>query len=281
MIKLIEKAISSFLFRVVGQKRLESAILLISRLGYIDLLTLAYKNMGILKYENSLISGEHFVITNVLKKYIKTEKPIFFDVGANIGDYAKELREEFPNATIYVFEPNANTFEKTQNNLANLDIYCFNFGMGNQAEKKKIYSYARDKSSQHASIYKEVLCDLHKAQSVVEIEIEITTIDKFCGDKDIKYIDFLKIDTEGNELEVIQGATQMILENRLGIIQFEFNEMNIISRVFLRDFYKILAGYNIYRLDSNKLIHLFEYNSTNEIFKFQNFLAINKEWGND
>ena len=278
MINLIERAISSFLFRVVGQKRLESAILLISRLGYIDLLTLAYKNMGILKYENSLVSGEHFVITKVLKKYIKNEKPIFFDVGANIGDYAKELQQEFPNATIYAFEPNANTFEKTQNNLANLGIYCFNLGMGNQDEKKKIYSYGSDKYSQHASLYKDVMLDLHKAQTLVEIEIEVTTIDSFCEDKSIEFIDFLKIDTEGNELEVLKGAIKLISENRVGIIQFEFNEMNIVSRVFLRDFYKILDKYNIYRLDSNKLIPLLEYNSTNEIFKFQNLLAVNNKY---
>ena len=278
MINLIEKGIRSFLFRVVGQKRLENAIVLISHLGSIDLLMLAYKNMGIFKYENSLISGENFVINNILKKYIRREKPIFFDVGANIGNYAKELRIAFPNAVIYAFEPNKNTFETTQKNLGNLDIYCVNLGLGSQSKKEKIYSYASDKSSSHASIYKDVMLDLHKAESIVEIEIEVNTIDSFCNNKSISFIDFLKIDTEGNELEILKGANHLIAEDRVGIIQFEFNEMNIISRVFLRDFYKLLAGYNIYRLDSNKLIPLYEYNSINEIFRFQNLLAINKKW---
>jgi hypothetical protein len=66
----------------------------------------------------------------------------------------------------------------------------------------------------------------------------------------------------------------MISLDRIDFIQFEFNEMNIISRVFLKDFYQILSNYNLYRLDSNRLIPLFNYDSTNEIFKFQNFLAI-------
>ena len=79
-------------------------------------------------------------------------------------------------------------------------------------------------------------------------------------------------------MEVLKGAIKLISENRVGIIQFEFNEMNIVSRVFLRDFYKILDKYNIYRLDSNKLIPLLEYNSTNEIFKFQNLLAVNNKY---
>ena len=277
MINLIERAISSFLFRVVGQKRLESAILLISRLGYIDLLVLAYKNMGILKYENSLISGEQFVISKVLKKYIKSEKPIFFDVGANIGDYAKELQQEFPNATIYAFEPNANTFETTQKNLSSLDIYCVNLGMGNQSEKKNIYSYDSDKSSQHATIYKDLMLDFYKVESIAEIEMELTTIDNFCQQQQIDFIDFLKIDVEGHEIEVLKGAKNKIDEKKIKIIQFEFNVCNVISRVFLKDFYEILLNYDIYRLDSNRLIPLLEYNFTNEIFQFQNFLAILKQ----
>ena len=277
MRNLIERAISSFLFRVFGQKRLESAILLISRLGYIDLLVLAYKNMGILKYENSLISGEQFVISKVLKKYIKSEKPIFFDVGANVGDYAKELRIEFPNAIIYAFEPNANTFETTQKNLSSLDIYCVNLGMGNQSEKKNIYSYDSDKSSQHATIYKDLMLDFYKVESIAEIEMELTTIDNFCQQQQIDFIDFLKIDVEGHEIEVLKGAKNKIDEKKIKIIQFEFNVCNVISRVFLKDFYEILLNYDIYRLDSNRLIPLLEYNFTNEIFQFQNFLAILKQ----
>lgn len=233
--------------------------------------------MGILKYENSLISGEQFVISKVLKKYIKSEKPIFFDVGANVGDYAKELRIEFPNAIIYAFEPNANTFETTQKNLSSLDIYCVNLGMGNQAEKKNIYSYGSDKSSQHATIYKDLMLDFYKVETLVEIEMELTTIDIFCQKHKIDFIDFLKIDVEGHEIEVLKGAKNKIDEKKIKIIQFEFNVCNVISRVFLKDFYEILLNYDIYRLDSNRLIPLLEYNFTNEIFQFQNFLAILKQ----
>ncbi len=40
----------------------------------------------------------------------ESSKPIFFDVGANIGNYALELRRHFPNAEIYSFEPVKSTF---------------------------------------------------------------------------------------------------------------------------------------------------------------------------
>ena len=51
-------------------------------------------------------------------------------------------------------------------------------------------------------------------------------------------------------------------------------EMNTVSKVFLRDFYETLAGYRFYRLDSRRLIPLGGYQPRNEIFQFQNVLAV-------
>ena len=84
----------------------------------------------------------------------------------------------------------------------------------------------------------------------------------------------LKIDTEGYESEVLKGASRMISNELIDIIQLEFNEMNVISKVFLKDFYNMLPGYNFFRLDSNRLIALNNYNPANEIFLFQNIVAV-------
>ncbi len=82
-------------------------------------------------------------------------------------------------------------------------------------------------------------------------------------------------------MEVLSGAKALLAEGRIHFIQFEFNEMNIISRVFLKDFYDLLQGFSLYRLDSNRLIPLAGYSSTNEIFKFQNLLAVNDNFAAD
>jgi FkbM family methyltransferase len=278
MKNLVVKIILFFLREIIGKQNVEKGILFVSRLLNIDLLMLAYQNLGILKYQDIFVSGEHFVISKFLKPHIKKEEEaILFDVGANVGIYSKELRANFPKSKIYAFEPNGNAFEVMKKNLEEENIQCFNIGFSSQAQKTKIYTYAHDNASDHGSLHKEVLLVLHKAEKIIEIELELSTIDEFCNFHSIEYIDFLKIDTEGHELAVLNGAQRMIESNKIGIIQFEFNEMNIISRVFLKDFYNILSGYNIYRLDSNRLIPLGEYNSINEIFKFQNILAVNKK----
>lgn len=59
--------------------------------------------------------------------------------------------------------------------------------------------------------------------------------------RNISYVDLLKIDVEGNELKVFQGAEKSLAEGRIGAIQIEFNECAIDSRIFLRDFWNLLS----------------------------------------
>jgi hypothetical protein len=111
----------------------------------------------------------------------------------------------------------------------------------------------------------------------MEVPIKLETLDSFCKNNGIEKINFLKIDTEGNELKVIKGGLEMIL-NKVDVIQMEFNEMNIVSRVFLKDFYELLSGkFNFYRLTKNAIIALGDYSSINEIFRYQDLLLVRKE----
>jgi FkbM family methyltransferase len=265
------------IMKLAGPQRAKKLIPAMARGAGLYLLDVAYNNIGILKYENSMVSGEHYLVTKVLAKNLgKIERPIMFDVGANVGTYSLLLSKVFPQAKIYAFEPNENTFKQL---VVNVDssVKCVNAGMGSEEKNAKIFTFADDLTSTNASIYGEMFRS-YKKDDLVEIEIQLTTLDLFCEHEGIKEIDFLKIDTEGNEHNVLRGANKMLTEGKVKIIQFEFGEYNVFSRVFLRDFYEILTDYNIYRLDSERLIPLFEYNLLNEIFRFQNLLAIRMDF---
>ena len=232
--------------------------------------------MGILNYGNYYLSGEKFLIHTILKKYIEQRQPVFFDIGANIGDYSIELGLEFPDASIYAFEPNPISYRILQSKVKNLNLKFYNIGFGSSESNLDFYTDKNDLGSSHGSFYKEVLTDIHKYKDLLSLRIKSTKLDTFCVDNDISYIDFLKIDTEGNEFDILLGARKLILEDRIKLIQFEFNEMNVISRVFLRDYFLLLNNFDFFRLHTNKLIPLPEYDTSQEIFKFQNILAINK-----
>lgn len=264
-------------FKFKGSQGTKKVISTIFKLFSIDPLGIAYHFHGIGKYDNEL-SGELFFINNTLPKLVgDNERVNIFDVGANIGDYSRILRNVYAKANIYAFEPNPYTYAKLEEGLIETTINTVNFGLGEIEKLSYIYTYAKDHESQHASVFKDVLKDLHSTNDLIEIPIEIKTIDSYCLEKKINKIDFLKIDTEGYELNVLKGANRMLFERSIDVIQFEFNEMNIISKVFLKDFYDLLGEtYNFYRLDTKKLIPLNAYKSRNEIFQFQNIICLKK-----
>ena len=276
--KYLKQYILSAIVKILGKQRVKSLIPAIAGLAGLDLLMVAYNNIGILKFENAMVSGEYYLIHKILKKNLSSiKKPIIFDVGANIGDYSLMLSREFPNAEIYAFEPNKNTYEILAQKTKGA-VRCINAGLGDEAKKEKIYTYSDNLTSSHASIYGGVFHSVRKTDEVSAIEFQMATLDQFCEKEGIYEIDFLKIDTEGNEFSVLKGACKKLSEAKIKIIQFEFGECDVFSRIFLADFYEILSDYNIFRLDSERLIPLFEYNHANEIFCFQNFVAARKDF---
>jgi FkbM family methyltransferase len=62
--------------------------------------------------------------------------------------------------------------------------------------------------------------DLHE-----KVSVDCVTVDAYCETHGIEKIDILKIDTEGNDPFVIDGAKRMLSESRVGVVLFEFNEV--------------------------------------------------------
>lgn len=248
----------------------------LAKLSRIDLQRVAYREIGILNYENNNVSGEDFLIKRFLKEKILNQKPTFIDIGANQGEYSAELKHFWPEANIIAAEPNPCTFLALKQK-ADLDRFkAVNLGFSELDGEAEIFFYKNDHQSQHASIYPDVLCEIHHDKEPDHRIVKVTTLDSFCQENNIGFIDFVKIDTEGHELAILKGAERLLAENRIGLIQFEFNEMNVISRVFLKDFYDLLPNFTFYRLKQGGLIKLGSYKTINEVFKFQNIIAISR-----
>jgi FkbM family methyltransferase len=232
--------------------------------------------LGIGNYTNHLISGEKYFISRLVKSN-NLKNGVIFDIGANKGDYSKFIRNNKVDIPIYAFEPHPSTFKVLIDSTLHLiNFNAINKGLGVTQMISKIYDYKNNEGSQHASIYKDVIEKIHNSEAK-ETSIEIITIDDFIDEYKISEISLLKIDTEGNELDVILGAKKSIEKGLVNIIQFEFNSMNVISRTYLKDFINLLPEYKFYRLLPFELLPIIEYNELNhELFGFQNIIAIKK-----
>jgi FkbM family methyltransferase len=252
----------------------EQFIVKLAGLLNINLLGTAYRTRGIGLPNDFNKNGELFFLKNLLPG-ILTDKTdlIFFDVGQNKGDYTQALLKLFPDAVIHGFEPNhflnVTLDDRFKNNPK---VRLNNFGFGTKKETLSLFIPKDNISTGHGSIFKSVLTDLHQNAELAEIEISLDTITSYCDEHKITHIDFLKIDVEGNELSVLKGAGGYL--SQINVIQFEFNEMNIVSRSFLKDFYELMPDFNFYRLLPNGLFPLGDYSSKYESFIIQNVIAI-------
>ena len=238
------------------------------------LFRLSLRGLGILNYENMKITGEEFLITKFLPKVFGSEEPIIFDVGANVGEYTNIIINNFPKAKIFSFEPHPATFSVLSSKNFTKNVKLYNIAIGEKEETLSLFNRADDtEDSTFASLHREAISEILKKE-VVEIKVPVNTLDNIVDDEKLNRIDFLKIDTEGNELAVLKGASSLLKNCKIGCIHFEFNEMNVISRTFMRDFRVLLKNYRLYRLLPNGLLPLNDSPLSSELFAFQNILAI-------
>lgn len=133
---------------------------------------------------------------------------IIFDVGANFGFTSQEYMSHFPSATIYAFEPSPINFLELSQRLQGHDaIKTFMLGF---SSKDGIATFADD--PEHPTMAR---------IGEQGYDIQVKKLDTFCHEHNIKNIDYLKIDTEGHDLDVIRGAANMLKEKQIYFIEVE------------------------------------------------------------
>jgi FkbM family methyltransferase len=232
---------------------------------------------AILGYERSdpYRNGEY----KFLKAYIKKDM-LIFDVGANIGEYTQHILSIDPNVKIYCFEPVHKTYITLINNLS-IEIKVRkvidnNFGLSNEIKEAEIYIYddLDGRNSLHFNrVHKYDPKVLHKEK------VNLTTLSKYAFENNISKIDFLKIDVEGHESNVIEGANELIDKKLIKCIQFEYNDNWAAAGFKLEDIFNKLTknGFKFYRLAIWGKIPIRRFNKKLENFKHANYVAILNE----
>jgi FkbM family methyltransferase len=212
---------------------------------HISINGLGYKNIGDVN-----TSGEKQVIKLINEIYKKSNKKIIiFDVGANIGQYQNMLINELKinHYSIYSFEPAEDCF-KSISELNNKNVYNIKLGLGEKSGKNILYK--ETDQSQLASLYMKSEFDYYNVKNMdITEEISISTIDEFCLEQNIPYINFLKLDIEGHELYALLGAKKFIENNLIDFVQFEFGPSNIYSKTYFKDFFNLMyKQFKLYRI---------------------------------
>jgi FkbM family methyltransferase len=239
------------------------------------LFRLALSGMGVLNYQNPRQTGEARFLREWLPR-IAPEGGEVFDVGANRGDYTVAVHRIDPRLRVHAFEPHPATYQKLIANTRGTNVVPVNFGVGHESGELELYDRAGEDGSSHASMYLDVIEKIHGSEAT-SVRVPVITLDDYAARNGIERIALVKIDTEGNEYRVLLGMAGLLRSGAIRAIQFEFNEMNVASRAFMRDFVELLQGYDMYRLLPAGLLPIAPYRPIySELFGFQNIVAIKR-----
>jgi len=221
-------------------------------------------------------SGERWVLEQALASNPAGRSFILFDAGANRGQYAKQaLSIGNPDLRLHSFEPSPVVFG-TLSGAVGSHPYArlFPFGLSNQDSEAILHYHVGGEAE--ASLCKRDLRHWGIEQSQ-QVTVRLRRLDEVCESLGVRQIDFLKIDVEGHEISLLEGAGEMLTSGAIHTIQFEFGGPNIESRTYFKDlFQKLNPHYDLFRVVYNGLQPVREYSEFLETFLTVNFLAVTR-----
>ncbi len=196
------------------------------------------------------------------------------DVGANVGNWTAALLEVAPQAHVVAFEPSTAAFRLLADRFQDDERVSLRKQAAG-ARHGLTTLWADCAGSRLASLSRRRLehvgLDFRHSE-----EVEMITLNSW-GEETGRAPDLLKMDVEGHELDVLNGASS-IMES-VSVVQFEFGGCNIDSRTFFQDFWYYFKemGFNLYRLGPNGLGLLSQYTESDECFRTTNYFAARPE----
>lgn len=201
--------------------------------------------------------------------------PVLFDVGANVGEWTRAAKTVSPDATIHAFEPSQVHRTHFTGNTKDLgDVHLSACALSAEAGSATLYKDAEVTGL--ASLTQRDLSHLGVEMDRTET-VALRTLDDYCAEAGVTHIDFLKIDVEGHELDVLIGAQGMLGSGNIGAVQFEFGGCNVDTRTFMRDFHQLFDahGYALHRIRPNgALSPVGAYREYHEQFATTNLIAL-------
>jgi FkbM family methyltransferase len=164
------------------------------------------------------------------KEVILPKNPVILDLGSNIGLTVVHLKKVYPDATIYAYEMNTENYLLAKYNTKSYDgVYLHNEAIWIE---NSVVSYSPSSDFDAYSIK-------DNADDNNSIKINSTTISKIIETYNLSKIDFVKMDIEGAEEDVLknQDLSWLHIVNALNI------EMHLDEGEHIEPYLKILEKY--------------------------------------
>lgn len=147
-----------------------------------------------------------------------------FDVGANRGQFLRRLLEKFPQARIHAFEPFPQALAALQAAAAaHPRVSAHPLALGEMDGTKRLHLNRADDTNSLLATAPEAAryAPPEGQQTQGVLEVPVRRLDTFCREHHIHHLDLLKVDAQGYELRILQGAGALLEEHRIRCLLLE------------------------------------------------------------
>ena len=174
------------------------------------------KIVVLLLLTSSLLAHNHDRQLKLIGKYLPNN-PTIIEAGAHDGRDTIRMKRKWPNATIYAFEPRQDVFDQLAQKAKNhTSIHLYQLGLSDHSGVQKFYLSCPQKNSNYkadaqSSLFPPELENWgKKLKEMIDfketIDVSVTTLDDWAREQNIKHIDFLWLDLQGNEFQVLNAS---------------------------------------------------------------------------
>lgn len=194
---------------------------------------------------------------------------ILFDVGAYKGEWTIYAKQKTPSAYFYLFESNSMLCDDLIKTFKPKEAFICNFLVSESNGLKSFYRCAGTADEMSSSYKRKIFSQVH----TIEEKVKSVSIGEFCSYSTVNSIDFLKIDVEGAEFDVLKGCDYMLSMKSIRFIQVEYGGTYPDAGITFKEVITFVNqyGYNVYELIDDKL-QLITADTFVEDYRFANFL---------
>jgi FkbM family methyltransferase len=150
-----------------------------------------------------------------------------FDVGAHVGIWTIPLALRHPKARIHSFEGSPTTFRTLQTNVARNGIGSATLVNAAVSDRE---GTLRFQVPQNASVFGRVLTgdnSRNRYDNSSVFEVPAISLSEYCNKNRIDSLEFVKIDVEGAEVQVVRGLLPLLKAGRIGKVWIEVEPDNL------------------------------------------------------
>ena len=221
-------------------------------------------------YDNDDGSFAHDGELDLLRRFGAANPAVVLDVGAHRGDWSLAAVDALATAIVFAIEPAPPNLGALRQRVAD-------------QPRVRVVEAALGKAPGIATLRFD---PMHPSMASLAggaaptggeaFEVAVITGDELVAREGIEVVDFLKIDAEGCDLEVLQGFQCTLDAGRVRLIQFELSPWNAVVKVWLQDFVEVLgpAGFLLGRVFPG-YVERVDYSPSHEDFRHRaNMVAV-------